>query len=85
VNVREGPGPAYQVVGRLDGGGSLPIVGRSADGVWWQVQLDGRLGWVARQVVLATGDAEAAPVAPAPPVPPPVSPAPVLTPQTGAP
>jgi uncharacterized protein YraI len=69
VNVREGPGQAYPVIGRLDGGKSLPIVGRSADGAWWQVRLDGRLGWVARQVVLATGDADAAPIVPAPPVP----------------
>ena len=37
INVRSGPGTAYPVIGRLDGGATQKIVGKSEDGKWWQI------------------------------------------------
>ena len=37
LNVRQGPGTNYGVVGALRGGSSALIVGRSPDGAWWKI------------------------------------------------
>jgi uncharacterized protein YraI len=53
VNLRSGPGTEFERMGALEANQSLVIVGRSADGEWWQVaQLDG-LAWIAASVTTA--------------------------------
>jgi uncharacterized protein YgiM (DUF1202 family) len=39
LNVRGGPGLTYNIVGTVRRGDSLPLIGRSADGVWLQAQV----------------------------------------------
>lgn len=46
VNVRSGPGRQYQLLGRLAGGNTAPVLGRSLDGQWWHIRFRGKLGWV---------------------------------------
>ena len=64
LNVRAGPSTDYSTVGRLLAGSTVPIIGRSADNSWWQVQFkdgaDGR-GWIAAEFGEVT-NTEAIPV-----------------------
>lgn len=39
LNVRGGPGFNYDIIGTVRRGDSLPLIGRSADGVWLQAQV----------------------------------------------
>jgi anionic cell wall polymer biosynthesis LytR-Cps2A-Psr (LCP) family protein/uncharacterized protein YraI len=67
VNVRSGPGIRFRTIGRLTGGQSAQILGRSYDGDWLNIQLPktNRLGWVKAEVVKVVN-------APPPPTPEPV-------------
>jgi uncharacterized protein YgiM (DUF1202 family) len=74
ANVRTGPDIAYDPpVGRLDATNPAAAVrGKSANGLWWQIAFTntaGGLAWVYSQLVTLTGDANAVPVAQAPPLP----------------
>jgi uncharacterized protein YgiM (DUF1202 family) len=52
INIRSGPGVKYEVVGQLNANVTMPIVGRTEDSSWWQIQLNnGSQGWVANNVV----------------------------------
>lgn len=52
ANIRSGPGLAHAVVGAEPLGAILPVVGRNADSLWWQVQMSSISGgWVANVVV----------------------------------
>lgn len=52
VNARSGPGLGFNVVAILANGTEHPLVGRSGDGQWFNVQLpDASTGWVASWVV----------------------------------
>jgi Bacterial SH3 domain/WD40-like Beta Propeller Repeat len=46
VNVRAGPGVSYPLIGKLKRGDKQAILGKSADSKWWQIDLDGRSGWI---------------------------------------
>ncbi len=50
-------------------GSELPISGKSADGVWWQVETNVGLGWVMQEDVALRGDASVVPVVSAQPLP----------------
>ena len=63
VNVRTGPGTSYPVIITLGERSLAPIVGRSADGAWWQVRLDNRTGWLASHLVQMAGGVAGVPVA----------------------
>jgi uncharacterized protein YraI len=66
VRIRSGPGADYPRLKPLYPGETAPVVGKSADGAWWQVKLGGAsdgLGWVAAQYVTLVGDAGSVPVA----------------------
>ena len=87
LNIRSGPGTNFPVIGAARNGDEGEIIGRSADGGWWQVSapaLPGGAGWVSVDFVLAT-NVENVPVvaAPSPPpstptrVPPPPTPTPL--------
>lgn len=81
INLRSGPGPAYDAIGVLTAGDTLDIVGRNADSSWWQVATPAGLAWVAANVVTAGNIDETIPVidVPAPIIPPTPTPLPVST------
>ncbi|OQY49199.1 MAG: hypothetical protein B6242_00115 [Anaerolineaceae bacterium 4572_78] len=54
VNLRTGPGINYELVGVLDLGASLEIVGRNARSSWWQVKYINGLVWIAASVTTAS-------------------------------
>ncbi len=57
ANVRKGPSTAYDVVGNLLTGQSAPILGKVADGSWWQITFSAGVGgkaWIANSTVTAT-------------------------------
>jgi len=43
--VHNGPGPHYDVLGHIEKDGVVQLTGRTADGVWSQIQRDGIAGW----------------------------------------
>jgi serine/threonine-protein kinase len=67
LTVRAGPGENYQILGEVRRGYQLPLLGRSEDGTWWQVDYLGWAGWIPAQA----GEASIAPndltVIPTPP------------------
>jgi len=63
VDVKEGPGSGFPDVARLLPGQGAAIVGKNADGSWWQLSLGNYRGWVAATLVIATGALDAVPVA----------------------
>jgi heat shock protein HslJ len=73
INVRSGPGTDYPSYGLANPGNIALILGVSADGAWWVIELptyvapDGR-GWVSADYVIAT-NADGVPVIEAPPLP----------------
>jgi hypothetical protein len=46
MRLRAQPNVASAQIGRITWGGFLPVVGRSADGFWWQVVWKGTVGWM---------------------------------------
>jgi len=62
VNVRSGPGTKFSIVGALRTAQSAPVIGRSADGRWWQIQFNAQPGWVTARNVSLWGDASRVPV-----------------------
>jgi len=71
LNVRSGPGVAYDRVGSLASGATAGILGRNADSSWWQISYgggQGGKGWISA----GYGDArntDGVPVVEAPPAP----------------
>jgi anionic cell wall polymer biosynthesis LytR-Cps2A-Psr (LCP) family protein/uncharacterized protein YraI len=61
VNVRSGPGVDYDVLGRLAGGQTAGIVGRSSDEAWWQIRYGAQQGWVSARYVQVKGDLASVP------------------------
>lgn len=51
VNIRSGPSTLHPVIGSADSGQSFPILGKSADGTWWQIDYNGQTGWVFAEIV----------------------------------
>lgn len=62
LNVRSGPGTAYPVIGSVRSSQKLTLTGKSEDGKWWQIVLNGKPGWVAGQWVTTAGAVEGLPV-----------------------
>ena len=75
VNVRTGPGVVYPVIGIAPFGAQSEVVGVSADGTWWVVNVPAALnghGWVSDEYV-AVENAGNVMVIPAPPTPTPAA------------
>lgn len=47
VNVRAGPGAGFALIGKLARGVAKEILGKSQDSKWWQIDYEGKLGWIA--------------------------------------
>jgi hypothetical protein len=59
VNVRSGPGTEFSVLGQLQQGNSLEVIGRNGAGDWWQICcVDDAEGWVFDEVVRTEGPME---------------------------
>jgi uncharacterized protein YraI len=72
ITVRAGPGTEYDRVGQFVVGQVSPIVGRSADGKWLQIEYIGgpnNLGWIYREFVRVNGGMTTVPIITAPPTP----------------
>ncbi len=77
VNVRGGPGVNYPRLGALVPGQRYPVTGKNPAGDWWQIDYNGRAGWVTDSLVSKEGAIETVAVAadiPAPPPPRPTQP-----------
>ncbi len=80
VSVRSGPDETFEVIGILPAGGSAAIIGRTADGAWWQIQganIQGGQGWAPSDRIQAQNAAAVTVVTP-PPAPTP-TPTPLTT------
>ena len=69
LNLRQGPGTNYAVIGKLTQGSQASIIGRNAAGNWYQVRpTGGSTGWVtgAPALVQVTGNLTAVPIVSAP-------------------
>ncbi len=65
VRVRAGPGTGYAQVGSLYRGDTAPVVGKSADASWWQIEYVGTeegQGWVTTEFVTFVGNPDTVPV-----------------------
>ncbi len=62
LHQRTGPGPEYVVQGMHAGGTFLPVIGRTADRSWWQVESQYGVGWVSNEYVLTRGNFRGVPV-----------------------
>ena len=69
VNVRQGPGTNYALLGQLVFMEGRPIIGRAQNAAWWLILLaDEREGWVANSTGTVYGYGTAAPIATPPPI-----------------
>jgi SH3-like domain-containing protein len=81
VNVRSGPGLDFELLGQLDEGISVVVIGKNETAGWWQIEYEAgenELAWVASAVVDLGGDSDlvpvvVAPVEPGAPTPPPTA------------
>jgi uncharacterized protein YraI len=55
INVRSGPGTDHARLGTLQPGDTAPIIGRTSDNQWLQIDYQGRNGWVSYFVVGISG------------------------------
>jgi hypothetical protein len=62
MNVRRQPSQTAAVATTARRGAVLPVLGKSTDGKWFQVELDGATGWVLGSLTLPNAGALAAPV-----------------------
>jgi serine/threonine protein kinase len=62
LEVYTGPGKMYDILGQVQKGSRLPILGCSQDGRWWQVYYLGWYGWIPAQFVATDANPQALPV-----------------------
>lgn len=62
--LRSGDSHRYTVVGIVDGGTPLVVLGRNADRSWWYVQVGGLRGWVNGEFLILRGDLTGVPEVP---------------------
>ena len=85
VNVRNGPGTGYDVIGSLLAGTEMDVTGRNADNTWFRVPYYNAEGWVFGGLMSVSGDVNSLPVINVPPPPPTATPIPTAVPATAAP
>ncbi|MEM7532608.1 MAG: SH3 domain-containing protein [Chloroflexota bacterium] len=81
INIRQGPGTNYSIIGSAQIGQRFPVTGRSNDNSWWQINFNGLNGWVFGQLVtpVSTGSVAVAANIPPPPQPTAIPPTPTFT------
>jgi uncharacterized protein YraI len=62
VNLRDGPGTGYPVVGQAVRGQRYPGLGRNQSGDWWQIDVDGLAAWISAGLASAEAGLAALPV-----------------------
>lgn len=62
LNFRVAPSSTATKLALLPTGATYPVVGRTADGVWAQLNVNGQIGWALAQWLTFTGDFNAVPV-----------------------
>ncbi len=62
VNIRQGPGTGFNVLGRMRSQQTALIMGRNPEGTWWQIRYGDSSAWVNSGVVSTLGDISAVPV-----------------------
>jgi hypothetical protein len=67
VNVREGPGTDYNIIGQLQTQTTYVVLGKNQDASWLEFDYDGQSGWVLASLVTTAGDLSSLPVAQAQP------------------
>ena len=66
VNLRDGPGEGFDVVGQVISGQRYPVLARNASGTWWQIEVDGLAGWVFSDLVSIEGNPDGPAIVEAP-------------------
>jgi uncharacterized protein YgiM (DUF1202 family) len=61
LNVRNGPGSQFLVIGVVRGGAELPVTGITSDRAWWRVQTPAGEGFVFAEFVLYRGEGSVVP------------------------
>lgn len=64
ANLRSGDGPQYTIVGQVDGGTNLIVLGRNPARSWFYVRADDIRGWINASLVIIRGDLTELPVVP---------------------
>ncbi len=69
INVRSGPGLSYEVIGRLNRGQTVEVMGANADYSWWMIIYRQQQAWVQnlRNVLTVAGDRNSLPIVTPPP------------------
>lgn len=60
MNVRGGPGTNFSVIGSARAGEVYTVTGKNTAGSWWQIDFNGRAGWVSAPLVTAQNTANIA-------------------------
>jgi uncharacterized protein YraI len=61
VNVRSGPGIAYDLLGQLEAGGKIQVIAQDSSGTWYRILFSGSpkgVGWVNAQYVTIPAETE---------------------------
>ena len=75
-NVREGPGTLYPIIGQLEEGTQVQVIGANNDFSWIVISFRGGQGWLSRPILDIFGDLNTLPIITPPPTP---TPAPTST------
>lgn len=62
LNIRAEPDTKAKIIGNAKRGAVLPVLGKSKDGKWFQVQQEGKKGWVSASLTLPNAAARSVPV-----------------------
>jgi len=62
INVRSGPGLAWDRITNIASGQEYPIIGTNPDRSWWRILVGDQPGWVSSQVSTVRGNLDAVPV-----------------------
>ena len=62
VNLRGGPDTGYDIVGEVISGQRYPVLARSENSDWWQIDANGTSGWVSASLVSIEGNGESLPI-----------------------
>ncbi|RMG71127.1 MAG: hypothetical protein D6711_16020 [Chloroflexi bacterium] len=62
LNMRSGDGAEYTVVGQVNGGTRLAVLGVNAERTWWYVQANNIRGWVRNDFVIVRGNLTNTPI-----------------------